>query len=178
MTQNDIFLAKLNDNITSLSQQFAAFSTNKIYEPCFDAQLFNYQGVLLNGYAPYLLELQTNYQKLAKLIAKENQSNYLDQIVYLSDLLVKQIAALQRELSTRLLRYKKERSVKETSPHEEYAKNVGYLNRLEAMKYKLQQDLCLQPSEQAKQIAAVEQRIANCRHALILIEQKIEQANE
>lgn len=175
MTKDDIFLAKLNDKITSLSQQFASLSSKKIYEPCFDAQLFNYQSVLLNGYNPYLSELESNYQKLTKLILKENQNHYLEQIVYLSDLIVKQLTALQRELSTLSLRKTKNRVQTEQTLHEQYAKNQGYLNRLEAMKYQLKQDLNDQPDEQAKQLTVIDQRIANCRQALMLIEQRIEQ---
>ncbi|WP_392564229.1 primosomal replication protein PriC [Orbus wheelerorum] len=176
MTQDEIFLIKLNDKIASLTQQFAALSKKKLYEPCFDAQLFNYQGVLLNGYTPYLTELESNYQKLTNLINKENQNHYLEQIVYLSDLIVKQLSALQRELSTLSLRKTKNNIQTESTLHEQHAKNLGYLTRLESMKYQLQQDLTLQPDEQTKQLAVIEKRIANCRHALSIIEQQIEQS--
>jgi len=174
VTQDEIFLTKLNDKIASLTQQFAVLSKKKIHEPCFDAQLFNYQGVLLNGYTPYLSELESNYQKLANLINKENQNHYLEQIVYLSDLIVKQLSALQRELSTLSLRKTKNSLRTEPTLHEQHAKNLGYLNELQSMKYQLQQDLKFQPDEQTKQLAVIEKRIANCRHALLLIEQQIE----
>ncbi|RKS87611.1 restart primosome assembly protein PriC [Orbus hercynius] len=175
MTKNDMFLSVLKDKITLLSTQCAPFANTKLHAPCFDAQLFHYQGVLLNGYQPYLLELDDNFQKLTQLIAKDNHNDHLEQIVFLSTLIVNQLNALQREIATHTLRSTEQIAHNHATLHEQYARNLGYLNRLEALKYQLQQTPLANAVEHRKQLSTLESRIARCQYALSQIDQKIEQ---
>lgn len=176
MIQNDVFLSKLNDKILLLVEQFSSATKVRRNSPCFDVQLFNYQGPLLSGYAPYLAELQTNYQKLANLVHKEDQTLHIDPIIYLSQLIVHQLEALQRELATLPLRKAEKSIVQSETLHEQYAKNLGYLNRLEAMKYQLQQSAELNSIEKDKQLLIIENRLARCRDYLLQLEQRIERS--
>lgn len=176
MTPNDVFLAKLNDKIALLTEQITGLVKIKRNTPCFDAQLFNYQGPLLHGYEPYLLELQGNYQKLTKLVNQPNSDSNLTRIIYLSELIVHQLTALQRELATQTLRKAEKTVEKNQTIHEQYAKNLGYLNRLEAMKYQLQQSVILSQTEKKQQLTIIEERIARCRDFLFHLEQKLERS--
>lgn len=176
MTKNDIFLSQLENKITQLTEQMNSLNKTGLATPCFDVQLFHYQGPLLDGYAPYLIELNNNYQKLVHLVnlnSKEVDSD-ITPIIFLSELIVNQLTALQRELSTQSLR-KSEKSVEAVQTlDEQYAKNLGYLNQLETMKYQLQQSKELSESEQNKKLNIIEERIVRCRHYLFTLEQRIE----
>lgn len=174
MNKNDIFLANLNDKIQSLTEQFASLPHIKRNSPCFDAQLFSYQGPLLNGYEPYLLELKTNYQKLVNLVHRESPPPNIELIVYLSELIVYQLEAMQRELATLSLRNTEKLPNQSETLHEQYVRNTGYLNRLESMKHELEQSNAINIIEKKNQLKIIEERLARCRDYLSQLEQRIE----
>lgn len=92
-------LQVLEQQIAALASEVTPHGDAPISQARFDAALFANRGTRLRD---YLAEVQKNFTQL-QTAARDNRTN---QVAYLAERLVTQIAALKRELATQGLRRK------------------------------------------------------------------------
>lgn len=170
---NKQLLDALEKNIQRLSDTAKQYNHIKLDKPCFDSSLFK-DAPSRTGYDYYLNEINNNFQKLSVLINKDHHDDHLTQISYLAELIINQIEALQKEILTVNVKHKSNFMEKEPDTvYEKYNQYLGYLRRLEFMKYELEQS-SNSKSIDTQQLAVINQRIANCKKAISELELKIE----
>lgn len=165
-------LDKFNRIIQQLTQNVEKYQHITLYSPCFDMSLFGNVPPKAN-YQFYLKEINQNYQKLCELIERNNILPCLEAIEYLTQRLINQIEALNRQLAN--IQTNDEPAKTNQSPqslYERYNTNLDYLRRLQASKYEL--ELSSNIADKSK-IALLNQRIYHCQQAIKQIELEIEQ---
>lgn len=170
---NDRLLKKLDENISRLAELVDHYGHIKLTAPCFNLELFKATPAY-SSYHDYLTEIRHNYQTLVDLLNKHNDDNIIERIKYLAELLVNQIQALQRALSTQDLSEKNRYDTSATETlYEKFNKNLDYLRRLETMRYELEQG---DPYDQINlnKISVLNQRIIRCKQTINELELLIE----
>jgi primosomal replication protein N'' len=159
-------LTTLQKQIDQLEQQVHLANVQKFKEPYFDEQLFHTNKIVTDK-TFYLEKIKQTYQALVANIESEK----IEQMTFLSETLVNQIAALTRELATHNLRKKEPKAIIEETLAQKHMRHLDYLRRLQEMKYEL--ELSQDVINQSK-IAALDNRIYRCEQAIKKIELEIE----
>lgn len=159
-------LTILRKQIDKLEQQINLANDQQFQEPYFDEQLFQTNKIVTDK-TFYLEKIKQTYQVLVANIKLEK----VEQITFLSDKLVNQIAALTRELATQNLRQKGFQNIIAETLAQKHMRHLDYLRRLQDMKYEL--ELSPEIINQSK-IAALDNRIYRCEQAIKKIEFEIE----
>ncbi|KDN10898.1 MULTISPECIES: primosomal replication protein PriC [unclassified Gilliamella] len=159
-------LTILRKQIDKLEQQINLANDQQFQEPYFDEQLFQTNKIVTDK-TFYLEKIKQTYQVLVANIKLEK----VEQITFLSDKLVNQIAALTRELATQNLRQKGFQNIIAETLAQKHMRHLDYLRRLQDMKYEL--ELSPEIINQSK-IAAIDNRIYRCEQAIKKIEFEIE----
>ncbi|WP_081297742.1 primosomal replication protein PriC [Gilliamella sp. GillExp13] len=159
-------LTILRKQIDKLEQQINLANDQQFQEPYFDEQLFQTNKIVTDK-TFYLEKIKQTYQVLVANIKLEK----VEQITFLSDKLVNQIAALTRELATQNLRPKGFQNIIAETLAQKHMRHLDYLRRLQDMKYEL--ELSPEIINQSK-IAALDNRIYRCEQAIKKIEFEIE----
>ncbi|MWN30935.1 MULTISPECIES: primosomal replication protein PriC [unclassified Gilliamella] len=159
-------LTTLQNQINQLEQQINLANERQYQEPYFDEQLFQTNKIVTDK-TFYLEKIKHTYQTLVANIESEK----VEQITFLSDMLVNQITALTRELATHNLRKKEPQIIIEETLAQKHMRHLDYLRRLQEMKYEL--ELSSDIINQSK-IAALDNRIYRCEQAIKKIEFEME----
>lgn len=176
MNSHKLLLA-LEQQLAQLSQAVAPLADQPVAGSRFDRQLFQSHGTRLRD---YLEEVANNVHILRQLVADQR----IERVAFVTEKLVAQIGALQRELSTQALR-KQERTLKPAPPdlYQKLAQHQDYERRLNLMvqdrESQLDRAVSLQEQQQLqREIAALEGRLARCRQALMRLERHVEQREQ
>jgi primosomal replication protein N'' len=165
-------LQHLQRFISELAQTVTPLAGSTWQQARFDNHLFSCKSSKLSD---YLAEIENNFQQLSHAVKHQKQQ----QVTFISERLVSQIAALQREVATQNLR----KSEKYKEPEDYYtrlAKHQDYERRLKAMiedreNQLLQSQGFDHQQRLQKELAALEGRLMRCRKATKQIERQIEQ---
>ncbi|OCG21423.1 MULTISPECIES: primosomal replication protein PriC [unclassified Gilliamella] len=155
-------LTTLQNQIDKLEQQINLTNEQQFHEPYFDEQLFQTTKIVTDK-TFYLEKIKQTYQALVANIESEK----IEQMTFLSETLVNQMAALTRELATHNLRQKKSQPIIEETLAQKHMRHLDYLRRLQEMKYEL--ELSPEIINQSK-IATLDNRIYRCEQAIKKIE--------
>jgi primosomal replication protein N'' len=163
----------LESQIDLLSAAITPRTDTPARQARFDQQLFSNHGTRLRD---YLLEIKKSMERLKQVIAE----NHLLKISFISEKLILQISALQRELATESLREADPSHDTENSHlYPNLARCQDYERRIIVMIHDRENKLGNQThlSEQRqiqRELAALEGRLMRCRQALTEIERAIE----
>lgn len=172
------FLQALEHQLVLLAQAVAPLADRPLAYSRFDRQLFQSYGTRLRD---YLSEVEQNFQSLCHLVAE----NRTERVAFMTEKLVAQIGALQRELSTQALRRQEEKtSVAIASDlYQKLAEHQDYERRLNLMiqdrESQLNRATTLSAQQQLqREVAALEGRLARCRQALARLERQVERREQ
>ncbi|BCG10480.1 primosomal replication protein PriC [Buttiauxella agrestis] len=165
-------LQALNTRVAELAQAIAPVSLQRASQARFDSKLFSTHSTQLKD---YLSEVQANLEQL-QLSVKVGRT---EQVAYLAEKLVAQIAALQRELATVKMRKNDPQPVVAENLYEKLSTHQDYERRIQIMISDRESQLSLQATlagqqKLQKELAALEGRLQRCRQALTRIERAIE----
>ncbi|OCG00861.1 primosomal replication protein PriC [Gilliamella sp. wkB112] len=159
-------LTTLQQQIEVLEQTIKVVDFADYQEYYFDEQLF-FSNKIIEDKNFYLEKIKQTYQALAENVRLQN----IEQITFLSEVLVNQITALTREIATHKLRQNKTKTIIEETLAEKHSRHLDYLRRLQEMKYELE----LSPEGMDyKKIATLDNRIYRCEQAIKKIENDLE----
>ncbi|AYN27300.1 MULTISPECIES: primosomal replication protein PriC [Buttiauxella] len=165
-------LQALDVRVADLAQAIAPISLQRASQARFDRNLFSTHSTQLKD---YLSEVQANLAQL-QLSVKVGKA---DQVAYLAEKLVAQIAALQRELATLQMRKNDPQPPVVENLYEKLSTHQDYERRLQTMISDRDSQLAIQTTlvgqqKIQKEIAALEGRLQRCRQAITRIERAIE----
>ncbi|RPH24736.1 prephenate dehydrogenase [Buttiauxella warmboldiae] len=165
-------LQALDTRVAELAQLIAPLSLQRASQARFDGKLFSTHSTQLKD---YLAEVQANLAQL-QLSVKVGRT---EQVAYIAEKLVAQIAALQRELATVKMRKNDPQPVVAENLYEKLATHQDYERRIQIMISDRESQLSLQTTLAGQQklqqeLAALEGRLQRCRQALVRIERAIE----
>ncbi|CDG48625.1 primosomal replication protein PriC [Serratia symbiotica] len=166
-------LQVLEQQIAALASEVTPRGDAPISQARFDAALFANRGTRLRD---YLAEVQKNFTQL-QTSARDNRTN---QVAYLAERLVTQIAALKRELATQGLRRKNQpKEAEAVDLYHKLAEHQDYERRLSSMIQDRESLLRQQSTLAAQQkmqheLAVLAGRLMRCRQVLARIERSIE----
>ena len=165
-------LQALDVRVADLAQAIAPISLQRASQARFDRNLFSTHSTQLKD---YLSEVQANLAQL-QLSVKVGKA---DQVAYLAEKLVAQIAALQRELATLQMRKIDPQPPVVENLYEKLSTHQDYERRLQTMISDRDSQLAIQTTlvgqqKIQKEIAALEGRLQRCRQAITRIERAIE----
>ncbi len=171
--------SQLGSKLEELAIQAASLDRRRgeHHVPLFDQQLFHCQAKLL---VPCVKEAQSTFEN----ILREQESGRLTNLraEFLTDTLLAQMSAIQRELSTQGIR---KSEIKHSSfyrkpinqLYQELAQHHEWERRLREMVFAKQQALnhspAFQQAQLQKELLATEQRLARCSEAKLKIEKQI-----
>lgn len=160
-------LQSLSDRIAQLRAELAPLAGYMSLMPRFDRQLFNCRTTLLGD---YLAELDGNYHHLAQAVAQRDEARS----AWLAERLVNQMAALTRESATWQLRRYDDARRSTSKLSARLHRHQDYERRLLAMKAGREAQMAREQTlagqqRLAREIEALEGRIARCRAALAQI---------
>ena len=165
-------LQVLHSRIEELATAIAPISLQRASQARFDKKLFATHSTQLKD---YLLEVRANMDKLQRSVEQARA----EQVAFLAERLVEQLAALQRELATKELRKSERQQPEAENFYQKLATHQDYERRLQAMindrenQHAVQTTLAGQQKLQ-REILALEGRLQRCRQALIRLERIIE----
>lgn len=172
------FLQALEHQLALLAQAVAPLADRSLVYSRFDRQLFQSHGTRLRD---YLSEVEHNFQSLRHLVAE----NRTERVAFMTEKLIAQIGALQRELSTQALRRQEEKTpvVTASDLYQKLAEHQDYERRLNLMiqdrESQLDRAATLSAQQQLqREIAALEGRLARCRQALARLERQVEKREQ
>lgn len=166
LQQLELRLQRLAHDLAPLAEQPAARSR-------FDRALFLTHGTRLKD---YLRETQENFAALQRAVAAAQRQ----QVAFLAERLLAQMAALQREQATQALRQREPQPAQAGGdPYQELARHQDYERRLQTMvrerEWRLANCQTLAQQQQIqRELAALEGRLQRCRQALRRIEKALE----
>ncbi|MEW7313873.1 primosomal replication protein PriC [Buttiauxella gaviniae] len=165
-------LQALDVRVAELAEAIAPISLQRASQARFDRKLFSTHSTQLKD---YLTEVQANLAQL-QLSVKVGKT---EQVAYLAEKLVAQIAALQRELATWQMRKNDPQPPVVENLYEKLSTHQDYERRLQSMIADRDSQLAIQTTlvgqqKIQKEIAALEGRLQRCRQALARIERAIE----
>ncbi|MCW2474733.1 MULTISPECIES: primosomal replication protein [unclassified Symbiopectobacterium] len=171
------FLQALEHQLVLLAQAVAPLADRPLAYSRFDRQLFQSHGTRLRD---YLSEVEQNFQSLRHLVTE----NRTERVAFMTEKLVAQIGALQRELSTQALRRQEKTPVAIASDlYQKLAEHQDYERRLNLMiqdrESQLDRATTLSAQQQLqREVAALEGRLARCRQALARLERQVERREQ
>lgn len=162
----------LRTRIDELAQAIAPVSSLRASQARFDKKLFATHGTQLKD---YLREVQANMNQLQHSV----EQSKTDQVAFLAEKLVGQLAALQRELATKALRQNERQLPEAENFYQKLATHQEYERRLHAMindreSQHSQQTTLVGQQKLQREILVLEGRLQRCRQALARIERTIE----
>lgn len=165
-------LQALDARVAELAQIIAPMSLQRASQARFDRKLFSTHSTQLKD---YLTEVQANLAQL-QLSVKVGKT---EQVAYLAEKLVAQIAALQREMATWQMRKNDPQPPVAENLYEKLSTHQDYERRLQSMISDRESQLSIQTTlvgqqKIQKEIAAQEGRLQRCRQAIARIERAIE----
>ncbi|WP_455427233.1 primosomal replication protein PriC [Dryocola sp. LX212] len=165
-------LQALDARVAELAAAIEPLSLQRASQARFDKQLFNTHSTQLKD---YLAEAQANLAQL-QLSVKTGRT---EQVAFLAEKLVAQLAALQRELATWKLRTSEPQKPAPENLYEKLSTHQDYERRLQAMIGDRESQLGIQTTlagqqQLQREIAAQEGRLQRCRQAIARIERAIE----
>lgn len=169
-------LQVLRTRIEALAQAIAPLSLQRASQARFDRKLFATHST---QFKDYLLEVQGNMNQLQHSVEQAKT----DQVAFLAEKLVGQIAALQRELATKELRKNEPQKPEPENYYQKLATHQDYERRLQAMindresQHAVQTTMAGQQKLQ-REILALEGRLQRCRQALARLERVIERQEQ
>ncbi|SHF71387.1 primosomal replication protein PriC [Vibrio gazogenes] len=175
-----IDLSRLHDLIFSLEQQAIKLDEQRgeQHNPLFDPQLFRCKSLLL---VPCITELKNTYHEIVQ--SQEHQRLTTTQATYLTERLLNQLNAIQRELATAELRKKEShglpRQTSISSLYQELAQHQDWERRLQEMIFEEEQRLetksmgLTEKTSCQQAILTLEQRLIRCQQSRQRIENKI-----
>lgn len=169
-------LQVLRTRIEELAQAIAPLSLQRASQARFDRKLFATHST---QFKDYLLEVQGNMNQLQHSVEQAKT----DQVAFLAEKLVGQIAALQRELATKELRKNEPQKPEPENYYQKLATHQDYERRLQAMindresQHAVQTTMAGQQKLQ-REILALEGRLQRCRQALARLERMIERQEQ
>lgn len=145
--------------------------------PLFDERLFGCR-------SHFLIPCINETKATLKSIQREEKADMLtaERAEYLTQMLVAQIEAIQREIATQRIRSNEPKSKgSKRSIHEMYQDlaqhkewEIRLIQMIQDQEYALQQtDSFGEQQEQQKKLLATEKRLERCRHAMLVLEKKI-----
>lgn len=165
-------LQVLHSRIEELATAIAPISLQRASQARFDKKLFATHSTQLKD---YLLEVRANMDKLQHSVEQKRT----EQVAFLAEKLVEQLAALQRELATKELRKSERQQSEAENFYQKLATHQDYERRLQAMindrenQHAGQTTLAGQQKLQ-REILALEGRLQRCKQALTRLERIIE----
>lgn len=171
------FLQTLEQQLAQLSQAIAPHADQAVAGSRFDRQLFQCHGTRLRD---YLEEVAHNVHALRQLVADQRT----DRVLFVTEKLVAQIGALQRELSTLTLRQQETGlAPAPVDIYQKLAQHQDYERRLNLMvqdrESQLDRAVTLQQQQQLqREIVVLEGRLARCRQALGRLERQLERQEQ
>ncbi|EMH9751869.1 primosomal replication protein PriC [Proteus mirabilis] len=172
-------LSLFKKQIDNLAETLAPIANKKIAAPCFDTALFHHRSDSLGG---YMQQIRDNFTQLITSVEAQRSQ----QVKFLATQILQQIEALTRELSTQTLR-KQENQLsqrkKSVDLYQKLAQHQDYERRLQSMIQDRELALTqaqgfVRQQELQKEIAALENRLARCKSALVSIEKSIERQED
>lgn len=165
-------LNALRTRIEELAIAIAPLAQQRTSQARFDRKLFATPSTQLKD---YLQEVHVNMDKLQSCVEQARA----DQVSFLAEKLVEQIAALQRELATKELRQTEQQQPEAENFYQKLATHQDYERRLQAMindreSQHAQQTTLVGQQKLQREILALEGRLQRCRQALVRIERVIE----
>lgn len=165
-------LQALDARVAELAANIAPVSRQRVPHARFDNRLFTTHSTELKD---YLAETQANLDQLHLSV----ENGKAEQVAFLAEKLVAQIAALTRELATWKMRANEPQKAPPENLYEKLATHQGYERRLLALIADRESKLGMQTTFSAQQhlqreIAAQEGRLQRCRQAIARIERAIE----
>lgn len=172
------WLILLTEQINTLANRVSADPQQLVNRSYFNRQLFNQRAKYLTDYQ---LEIEKNFAQLKIEVAHQRAA----QVRFLTEHLVAQISALQREMATNSLR-KEEKPVKKsyTTDHayQNLAQHQEYKRRLKEMvsdreNLLLRQENLTGRQKLEKELATLAGRLSRCDAAIKRLEKSIEQGD-
>ncbi|MGK2960296.1 MAG: primosomal replication protein PriC [Candidatus Malihini olakiniferum] len=168
----------LEKQLTLLAQEVDSLADKRLAYSLFDRQIFQSHGTRLRN---YLSEVEQNFQSLRLLV----EEDCTERVAFMTERLVAQISALQRELSTQALRRQEKIQVASASDlYQKLAEHQDYERRLNLMIHDRESQLgsavtlSVQQQQLQRELAALEGRLARCRQALTRLERQVEEKRE
>ena len=171
------FLQALEQQLALLAQAVTPLADRPLAYSRFDRQLFQSHGTRLRD---YLSEVEQNFQALRHLVEEDRA----ERVAFMTERLVAQIGALQREISTQALRRQEKTPVAIASDlYQKLAEHQDYERRLNLMiqdrESQLDRAVALSAQQQLqREVAALEGRLARCRQALVRLERQVEKREQ
>ena len=171
------FLQALEQQLALLAQAVTPLADRPLAYSRFDRQLFQSHGTRLRD---YLSEVEQNFQALRHLVEEDRA----ERVAFMTERLVAQIGALQREISTQALRRQEKTPVAIASDlYQKLAEHQDYERRLNLMiqdrESQLDRAVTLSAQQQLqREVAALEGRLARCRQALVRLERQVEKREQ
>ncbi|AIJ09390.1 MULTISPECIES: primosomal replication protein PriC [Edwardsiella] len=166
-------LNQLEQRLQRLAQALAPLAEQPAARSRFDRALFLTHGTRLKD---YLQETRDNFTALQRAVGAGQRQ----QVAFLAERLLAQMAALQREQATQTLRRQEpQRAESAGDLYQELARHQDYERRLQTMvrERELRLAACQTLAQQQqiqRELAAMEGRLQRCRQALRRIEKQIE----
>ncbi|HEY1843452.1 MAG TPA: primosomal replication protein [Buttiauxella sp.] len=165
-------LQALDARVAELAAAIEPLSMQRAAQARFDNKLFSTRSTQLKD---YLAEVKANFAQL-ELSVKTGKT---EQVAFVAERLVAQIAALTRELATWKMRESEPQKPVPENLYEKLSTHQDYERRLQAMISDRESRLGMQTTLAAQQqlqqeIAAQEGRLQRCRQAITRIERAIE----
>ncbi|CAO97523.1 primosomal replication protein PriC [Erwinia tasmaniensis] len=168
-----VLLQQLEIQVEKLAQAVEPHANKRTTQARFDHQLFHCHSTRLGD---YLLEIRQNLARLTQSVS----DNRTVSVAWMSERVVLQIGALQREIATQKMRSGEARPVAlKENLYEKLAEHQDFERRLRAMigdreSLLAQQETLIQQQQLQRELAALEGRLQRCLQALKRIERAIE----
>ncbi|EOC1345167.1 primosomal replication protein [Cronobacter turicensis] len=163
-----LLLQSLKTRVATLRELIEPLASQRHFSPRFDRQLFSCSGARLGD---YLAEAE---ESLTHLEAAVTQGD-AERVAWLAERLAAQIEALQREAATATLRRHENAHLPGGRLHARLAEYQEYERRLLAMKTGRERRCAENHDPQlAREIAALNERLARCRTAIARTERALE----
>ncbi|EOC1311459.1 primosomal replication protein PriC [Cronobacter turicensis] len=163
-----LLLQSLKTRVATLRELIEPLASQRHFSPRFDRQLFSCSGARLGD---YLAEAEESLTHLEAAVTQGDAAR----VAWLAERLAAQIEALQREAATATLRRHENAHLPGGRLHARLAEYQEYERRLLAMKTGRERRCAENHDPQlAREIAALNERLARCRTAIARTERALE----
>ncbi|ELY4323321.1 primosomal replication protein [Cronobacter turicensis] len=163
-----LLLQSLKTRVATLRELIEPLASQRHFSPRFDRQLFSCSGARLGD---YLAEAQESLTHLEAAVTQGDAAR----VAWLAERLAAQIEALQREAATATLRRHENAHLPGGRLHGRLAEYQEYERRLLAMKTGRERRCAENHDPQlAREIDALNERLARCRTAIARTERALE----
>ncbi|HDI3032300.1 TPA: primosomal replication protein [Cronobacter turicensis] len=163
-----LLLQSLKTRVATLRELIEPLASQRHFSPRFDRQLFSCSGARLGD---YLAEVEESLPHLEAAVTQGDAAR----VAWLAERLAAQIEALQREAATATLRRHENAHLPGGRLHARLAEYQEYERRLLAMKTGRERRCAENHDPQlAREIDALNERLARCRTAIARTERALE----